>query len=105
MADFKGKAGSFLPYLEASRQRQDPAAAPSGRVSPLTLLAILARQAQHSLPMFDLQTLGGMEAQRYAEALKRVKDSGWVEISGDAPEQVVKLTDSGLKVVEANKPL
>jgi len=68
MSDFKPRPGTFLPFMEASQR--DKVSAPSGPVSPLTLLEILARQAQQSLTMFDLQTLGGLAPSRYAQALK-----------------------------------
>ena len=48
MTDFKPRPGTFRPYMEAQKQNAKPA-------SPLTLLEILARQPQQSLPMFDLQ--------------------------------------------------
>ena len=74
MADFKGKAGSFLPYLGAERQRRDRGMVQPAPGSPLTLMEILARQAQRSLPIFDLQTLGSMAPQtlwRRPEELER----------------------------------
>ena len=102
MADFKPRPGTFLPYLEAGRRK------PSGQsdvpVSPLSLLGILARQAQQSLPIFDLQTLGGMQPSRYGEALKSLKDAGYIAIEGDAPEQTVRLTASGAQVVQLARP-
>ena len=72
--------------------------------SPLTLLEILARQAQQSLPMFDLQTLGGMQPSRYGEALKSLRNAGYITIVGEAPEQVIRLTDSGANVVQLARP-
>jgi hypothetical protein len=96
MAEFKSKAGSFLPFLEASRRKESsPQSAPG---SPLTLLEILARQTQQALPLFDLQTLGNVPPSRYAEALKSLRDAGYITIAGEAPEQVVRLTDSGFQV-------
>lgn len=50
MSDFKPRPGTFLPYIEAVKRSQPK------RVSPLTLLELLARQAQQSLPLFELQT-------------------------------------------------
>ena len=102
MDNFKPKAGSFLPFLESSqRERLPHQPAPA---SPLALLEILARQSQQSLPMFDLQTLGGMEPSRYAEALKGLKDAGYITIEGEAPEQVVRLAASGAGVVRLARP-
>lgn len=102
MADFKSRPGSFLPLLEASQRRES--SAPSAPGSPLTLLGILARQSQKSLPVFDLQSLGGMDPSRYAEALKSLRDAAYIEIAGETPEQVVRLTDSGTEVVRLAQP-
>jgi len=102
MSDFKSKAGSFLPYLESSQPDHPPP--PSAPRSPLTLLEILARQAQQSLPMFDLQTLSALEPLRYADALKSLRDAGYITIEGEAPEQVVTLTASGGQVVQLARP-
>jgi hypothetical protein len=102
MAEFKSKAGSFLPFLEASRRKESiPQSAPG---SPLTLLEILARQTQQALPLFDLQTLGNMPPSRYAEALKSLRDAGYIAIAGEAPEQIVQLTDSGFQVSQLARP-
>ena len=85
----------------AFRKESAPSASPG---SPLALLEILARQVQQSLPMFDLQTLGQMAPSRYAEALKSLRDAGYIAIGGEAPEQMVRLTDSGAAVVRIAQP-
>jgi hypothetical protein len=72
--------------------------------SPVTLLEILARQAQQSLPLFDIQSLGNMEPSRYGAALKSLRDAGYIAIEGEAPEQVVKLTGRGAEVVRLARP-
>jgi hypothetical protein len=99
--DFKPRPGTFLPLLEAQRKDSSTRTAPA---SPLSLLEILARQAQQSLPMFDLQTLGQMAPSRYADALKSLRDAGYIAINGEAPEQMVRLTDSGAAVVRIAQP-
>jgi hypothetical protein len=102
MSGFKPRPGTFRPYLEYTN-REKPA-----RASPITLLEILARQdraAQYcregwpSLPLFELQTLSGMEPSPYGEALKSLRDAGYIAIKGEAPEQVVRLSASGSAVV------
>ena len=102
MADFKSKPGSFLPFLEDTQK--SAAFTPSAPASPLTLLEILARQSQQSLPIFDLQTLSKMDPPRYAEALKSLRSASYIAIEGEAPEQVVKLTPTGADVVRIAKP-
>jgi hypothetical protein len=99
MSDFKPRPGTFLPYMEAEKQLSKPA-----KVSPLTLLEILGRQSQQSLPMFELQAKSGLEPSRYGEALKSLRDAGYITIDGEALEQVVRLTDSGANVALLARP-
>ncbi len=103
MADFKPRPGTFLPYLEASERRKSSTQS-DAPASPLSLLAILVRQSRQSLPLFDLQTLSQMQPSRYAEALKSLRDAGYITIEGEAPEQMVRLTGSGAEVVKLAQP-
>ena len=98
MSDFKPRPGTFRPYLEYTN-REKPA-----RPSPITLLEILARQDRPTLPLFELQTLSGMEPSPYGEALKSLRDAGYIAIEGEAPEQVVRLTGGGSAVVLLARP-
>jgi len=100
MSDFKPRPGTFLPYMEYKRKLDER----QPKASPITLLEILARQARQALPMFDLQTQSGMEPSRYGEALKSLRDAGYITIDGEAPEQSVQLTESGGKVVQLARP-
>ena len=54
---------------------------------------------QESLPLFDLQTRGNMDPSRYAEALKSLRNAGYIAIEGEAPAQMVRLTGPGADVV------
>jgi len=74
------------------------------KASPLALLEILARHTAQSLPIFDLQAQGGMEPARYGEALKSLRDAGYITIEGEAPEQIIRLTGRGSEVVQLAKP-
>src|ERR1017187_1220435 len=100
MSDFKPRPGTFLPYMEARNQRL----AQRAPASPLTLLEILTRQTRQSLPLFELQTQSGMDPSRYAAALKSLRDGGYILIEGEAPEQVVRLTESGAQVLQLARP-
>src|ERR1039457_646528 len=100
MTDFKPKPGSFAPYMEyAQRDKRDARPAPA---SPLTLLDLLQDGGEMSLTR--LETLSGMEAQRYRDALKSLRDAGYVSIAGDALDGVVKLTDKGAEVARLVRP-
>jgi hypothetical protein len=96
MSDFTPRPGTFLPYLEAT-QRDKPATR-SAPASPVTLLEILGRQVQQALPMDDLRELSGMEASRYRESLRSLRDAGFIAIEGDPLSEIVKLTDRGAEV-------
>jgi DNA-binding IclR family transcriptional regulator len=99
MSDFKPRPGTFLPYMEAEKQHAKPP-----KASPLTLLEILARQSQQSLPLFNLQAQSGMEPSRYGEALKSWQNAGYITFAGEVPEQVVTLTARGAEVVKLARP-
>ena len=92
------KPGSFLPLLDYSQRRESQGRDASSPVNPPSLLEILGRQTQQSLPLLDLQTLGNMDPARYGAALKSLRDTGFIEIAGDVPEQIVKLTANGENV-------
>jgi hypothetical protein len=94
MPDIKPKPGSFAPYLEyAQRKKQAPRPSVA---SPITLLAILARQSQQSLPLADLETLSGLDPVGYREALKSLRDAAYITIEGVALAEVVHLTPKGV---------
>jgi hypothetical protein len=102
MADFKPNPGSFLPFLESS-EPEDPSF-PSASQSPLTLLEILAGQAQRSLYIFDLHSLSRMDPWRYGAALTILRDTKCIEIIGDAPDQTVRLSDTGAALIQIMRP-
>jgi hypothetical protein len=98
MSDFKPRPGTFRPFLEYTN-RDKPA-----RPSPLTLLEILSRQPQQSLPLFDLQTQSGMDPSPYGESLKSLRDAAYIAIEGEAPEQIIRLTPAGAEVSRLARP-
>ena len=101
MTDFKPKPGAALAFLEAENRRAEQRRAKS---SPLTLLETLARQSGKALPIFDLQGQSGMDASRYGETLKSLRDAGYIAIEGEALEQSVRLTDRGVEVARLAQP-
>lgn len=100
MFDFKPKPGAALPFLEAENRRAEQRRA---KTSPLTLLEVLAHSKQ-ALPIFDLQGRSGMEPSRYSDALKSLRDAGYIEIDGEALEQSIRLTQRGAEVVRLAEP-
>ena len=101
MSDFKPRPGTFLPLLEYMNREKRAQPAPA---SPLTLLEILARRSQQSLPLFELHTQSGMEPSRYSEALKSLRNAGYIEFIGEGFEGVIRLTPSGAQVVQLAQP-
>ena len=83
--------------MEAERQH-------AKKASPLTLLEILARQPQKSLPLFNLQEQSGMEPTRYGEALINLRNAGYLEFKGEGFDGVIWLTPSGEEVVRLARP-
>lgn len=103
MDDFKSRPGTFLPFLEASQLDKSSVQQPVS-ASPLTLLEILSKHPQQSLPIFELQTLSAMQPSRYGEALKSLRNAGYITIEGDAPDQIIRLTSNGAEVATIAKP-
>jgi DNA-binding MarR family transcriptional regulator len=99
MSDFKPRPGTFLPYLEFEKQHAKPA-----KASPLTLLEILAQRNGQSLPLFDLQTQSRMDPSHYSEALKSLRDAGFVVFGGEGLQGSIRLTPSGAQVVRIAEP-
>jgi DNA-binding MarR family transcriptional regulator len=74
------------------------------KASPLALLAILSQQTSQSLPIFELQAQSAMEPSRYGDALKSLRDAGYIEIEGEPLAESIRLTDQGAVVVRLAKP-
>ena len=59
---------------------------------------------QQALPIDDLQRLSGMEAVRYKESLRSLRDAGYVAIDGDPLSEIVRLTERGVEVSQLARP-
>jgi hypothetical protein len=101
MPDFKPRPGTFRPYLEFANRNKP---APSALASPLALLDILAKEPQQSLPFFQLQAQSAMDPAQYGEALKGLRDAGYITVDGEALSQTVRLTPGGAQVVKLARP-
>ena len=100
VSDFKPRPGTFLPYLEYANRLDEQRAKPS----PLALLEILSRQSSRALPIFELQAQSTMDPARYGEALKSLRDAGYITIEGESLSKTIRLTDKGAEVVRLAKP-
>jgi predicted transcriptional regulator len=90
----ESKAGTFNAYLEYA-QRRPAGATPSRPSMPASLLGILANFPQQSAPMSELAQVSEMSAPAFHDSLKKLADSGFIEISGQPLSEIVKLTDKG----------
>jgi predicted transcriptional regulator len=87
------KAGTFSAYLEyAQRGAHETALRPSPLAS---LLGLLAKMPQGGVPMSKLADLSGMSAARFRDAIKKLADSNFIEVSGQPLSEVVAITDKG----------
>ena len=100
------KVGSFTAYLESANNNAPSkgvnfpeSVTASGAPAPLTILEILARQVQQSLPIWDLQSLSRMDAMRFRDTLKSLKSLDYVAIDGESLSEVVRLTNKGAEAV------
>jgi len=95
MAD--SKAGSFNAYLEYAQRGSTEGAAPAPATSPGLLLGLLNKlpQGQASMGLGQLASLSGMSATAFHDALKKLTDLGFVEISGQPLPETITLTAKG----------
>ena len=95
----ESKAGTFNAYLEyAQRGGSGTPSAPSAPSVPASLLGLLNKEfpAAQGAPMGDLAERSGMSASGFRDALKKLVDAGFIEISGQSLSEVVTLTAKGL---------
>jgi DNA-binding MarR family transcriptional regulator len=89
----ESKAGSFSAYLEYA-QRSSPDT-PVRTTGPASLLSILNQMPQTEIALGQLTELSGMTAANFRDALKKLADSGFIEVSGQPLSEIVKLTEKG----------
>ena len=97
------KADSFTTFLEA-RERQKSSTPAVAGVTPLTLLFKLAEAPQLQISVRELMAASGMPFTDFADALKNLKDSGYVTLSGPPTNEVAGLTKLGEDVARLARP-
>jgi DNA-binding IclR family transcriptional regulator len=95
------KADSFSAFLEA-KQRSKSSAAPSVGTA-LGLLNTLANADQQQMAVNDMMAGSGMALTDFADALKTLKDSGYLTLSGTAGAETAKLTGLGQDVTRLSR--
>ncbi len=90
----QSKADSFTAFLEAKQRNRKLQQVPYGG-TPLSLLSVLADAPRQQLPVPDLQAASGMSFPDFAESLKALIDSGYLNLSGLPGSEVATLTALG----------
>jgi predicted transcriptional regulator len=90
------KADSFSAYLEAMQRSKS--SAPSSTGTPLSLLNALAGAEKKAMPLTELMNASGMAFPEFAEALKTLRDSGYLTLGGPPSAELVTLTSQGEEV-------
>lgn len=93
----ESKAGSFNAYLEYAQR--DGSKMPSRPSAPASILSILTKLPQEGAPMSKFADLSGMSAAGFQDAVKKLAESGFIEVSGQPLSEIVKLTDKGRDAV------
>jgi hypothetical protein len=99
------RADSFTAYLEEKQRLESSRSAPpvtGGTV--LTLLTVLASAPGKVMPVADLQSASGMGFSDFSASLKRLQDSGYLQISGEPGKDTVALSKLGADVAELARP-
>jgi hypothetical protein len=101
----QSKAESFTAYLEAKQQRKraEPPQQTGGGTA-LSILAVLAGSGRDATPLPDLQAASGMSFTDFAEAVKRLQDSGYLTIAGAPGSETAQLTKLGQDVAALARP-
>ncbi len=101
----RSKADSFTAFLlEKQRLKAMDQVRQQSGATPLTLLSILAEAPQQQMPVRDLQAASGMSFTGFAETLKALLESRYVDLSGPAGEESVVLTPLGIDVAGLARP-
>jgi DNA-binding MarR family transcriptional regulator len=90
----ESKAGSFSAYMEYA-QRSSPEGSVRSTTGPASLLSLLNHMPPDGTAMDQLAERCGMSAPAFRNALKKLSDSAFVEISGPPLSEVVRLTEKG----------
>ena len=99
----RSKAESFTAYLE-EKQRQERAKSAATATSGTAMSILAALTGGRHMALTELQAASGMSFADFAEALKRLQNSGYLTISGEPGREVAELTRLGEDVAELARP-
>ncbi len=87
------KSDSFTTFLESRQRRKTSEQATTGNTA-LALLFKLADAQNHQMPVTDLMSATEMSFTDFADALKGLRESGFIALSGPKSE-IATLTNQG----------
>jgi len=79
-------------------------ATPVATGTAFSVLALLAGNAGLPMSLSDLQAASGMDFTNFAEALKRLQESGYITLSGSPANESALLTEFGADVASLARP-
>jgi hypothetical protein len=101
----QSNASSFTTSLrEMQRWEKEKQAAPVAPGTAFSVLALLAENAALPKPLSDLQAASGMSFTDFAEAIKRLQESGYITLSGPPAAESALLTEFGADVASLARP-
>lgn len=101
----QSKAESFTAYLEAKqRARKEKESAPAAGGTAFSILAVLAVNTGQPMPLPNLQAASGMSFTSFAEAIKRLQESGYITVTGAPGSEAAQLTALGRDVAALARP-
>lgn len=98
----QSKADSFSAFLEA-KQRSKPGPTATGATA-LTLLGTVGGADQKQMPLQDLMSVSGMAFAEFADALKSLKELGYLTLTGPPGSELANLTPLGEEVSRLSRP-
>jgi hypothetical protein len=101
----QSNASSFTTYLrEMQRWEKQKQAAPVAPGTAFSVLALLAGNSGLPMSLSDLQAASGMNFTEFAEAIKRLQESGYITLSGLPASESAQLTEFGADVASLARP-
>lgn len=98
------KADSFTTFLEEQQRLKSSATPPATGPTPLTLLFKLAQAPGLQMTVTELMAASGMSFTDFADALKNLKESGYLTLSGTSSNEAATLTKLGQDVSRLAHP-
>jgi len=93
------KAGSFNAYLEFA-QRNEKTGGDAPLSGPTGILTLLKAKPSTEIPLGELAEASQLKAGEFRDSIKKLLDSGFIELAGPAMSETVKLSAKGTEVAQ-----